>query len=117
MGMSAVLSITSLARKGKVSEDSLVPVVLCELFFCHTVVSISVVGEEVVDVTETDLMFIIQLEVTGYSFGIVPLQILPLSYSQFEDVREMFDIQTTLGEIAGSQVIPTEEALPCESLI
>ena len=76
--------------------------------------SISIVGEELVDVTESGLMFTIQLEVTGYSFGTVPLQILPVSYSEFGELREMFGISSTLNEIAGSRMIPTESALPCE---
>ena len=76
--------------------------------------SISIVGEELVDVTESGLMFTIQLEVTGYSFGTVPLQILPVSYSEFEELREMFGISSTLSEIFVSGVIPSESALPCE---
>ena len=76
--------------------------------------SIKLVGEELVDVTESGLMFTIQLEVTGYSFGTVPLQILPVSYSEFGDLREMFGISSTLNEIAGSREIPSELALPCE---
>ena len=76
--------------------------------------SIKLVGEELVDVTESGLMFTIQLEVTGYSFGTVPLQILPVSYSEFEELREMFGISSTLSEIAGSREIPSESALPCE---
>ena len=76
--------------------------------------SISIVGEELVDVTESGLMFTIQLEVTGYSFGTVPLQILQLSYSEFGELREMFGISSTLNDIAGSRDIPSESALPCE---
>ena len=76
--------------------------------------TIRLVGEELVNVTESGLMFTIQLEVTGYSFGTVPLQILPVSYSEFGELREMFGISSTLNEIAGSREIPSKLALPCE---
>ena len=76
--------------------------------------TIKLVGEELVDVTESGLMFTIQLEVTGYSFGTVPLQILPVSYSEFGELREMFGINSTLNEFVGSRDIPLELALPCE---
>jgi hypothetical protein len=59
-------------------------------------------------------MLTIQLEVTGYSFGMIPLQILPVSYSQFEELRERFSVTSNLRDIAGSRVIPSEPALPCE---
>jgi hypothetical protein len=80
-------------------------------------VSIRIIGEDLVNLTESDLMLTIQLEVTGYSFGIVPLQILPVSYAEFDDVGEMFGVRATLGEIVGSRSVPVEQAVPCERLV
>ena len=82
--------------------------------YLHTAVSISLVGEDFVNVTESGLTLTIQLEVTGYSFGVVPLRILPVTYSQFDELREMFGVKSTLSDIAGSRVIPSQPALPCE---
>ena len=85
------------------------------LTICMTaVVSISLVGDEFVDVSESDLMLTIQLELTGFSFGTIPLQVIPVSYSQFEDVRERIGIKLTLMEIAGSQQVPSQSSVPCE---
>lgn len=79
------------------------------------VLSISLVGEEFVDVTESETMLTIQLELTGFSFGVIPLRILPVSYSQFENLRERLEIKLTLMDIAGSQPIPSQSSLPCEN--
>ena len=74
-------------------------------------------GEDLLNVSESDLTLTIQLEVTGYSFGVVPLRILPLTYSQFEELRNVFGIRSTLSEIAGSGMLPNETALPCKNII
>ncbi len=76
--------------------------------------SISLIGEDIVNVTESGLTLTIQLEVTGYSFGIVPLQILPLTYSQFEELRQTFGVKSTLSDTAGSRMFPSESATPCQ---
>ena len=73
-----------------------------------------VTGEDSVNVTESDHAITIQLRVTGYSYGVVPLQVLPVTYSQFEELRDMFGITSTLREIAGSRLLPSDTALPCE---
>ena len=82
--------------------------------FHPSAVSIKLIGEDSVNVSETSPVFTVQLQVTGYSFGVIPLQILPLSYSQFEEFRSRFGIKSSLSEIAGSELLPTEAALPCE---
>ena len=85
------------------------------LTICTTaVVSISLVGEEFVDVSESNLLLTIQLELTGFSYGVIPLQVIPVSYSQFEDARERLGINLTLMEIAGSQQVPSQSSVPCE---
>ena len=82
--------------------------------FMTAVVSISLVGEEFVDVSESNLLLTIQLELTGFSYGVIPLQVIPVSYSQFEDIRERLGINLTLMEIAGSQQVPSQSSVPCE---
>lgn len=79
-------------------------------------VTISLIGEDLVNVTETDTMLILQLEVTGYSFGAVPLQVLPITYSEFEMLRLTFGA-ASLSEIAGSRVLPATSARPCENFV
>jgi len=86
----------------------------CGHISISTAVSIKLVGEDLVNITESSRTLRIQLEVTGYSFGLVPLQILPVTYSRFEELRNMFGITSTLSEIAGSRVLPSETALSCE---
>ena len=82
------------------------------MFISSTAVSISLIGEDVVDVTESGQnLVIIQVAVTGFSFGVLPLQILPLSYIQFEEQRERFGITTVLTDLGR---IPPDQALPCE---
>ena len=76
--------------------------------------TINIVDEEFVNVSESDLTLTIQSELTGFSFGVIPLQVIPVSYSQFEDVRERFGIMRTLMEIAGSQQVPAQSSVPCE---
>ena len=73
-----------------------------------------VTGEDLVNVTESNRALTIQLRVTGYSYGVVSLQILPVTYSRFEELRDMFGITSTLREIAGSRLLPSDTALPCE---
>ena len=73
---------------------------------------IELVGEDFVNVSETGPALILHLQVTGYSFGVIPLQILPLGYSQFEENRNLFGIKFSLSEIAGSELLP--DAVPCE---
>ena len=75
---------------------------------------INIVDEEFVNVSESDLTLTIQLELTGFSFGVIPLQVIPMSYSQFEDVMERLGIKLTLMEIAGSQQVPSQSSVPCE---
>ena len=104
-------STTSLVRSEKASGEILIGE---ETLFLSAVVSISLVGEEFVDVAESNLLLTIQLELTGFSYGVIPLQIIPVSYSQFEDARERLGIKLTLMEIAGSQQVPSQSSVPCE---
>ena len=76
--------------------------------------AINIVDEEFVNVSESDLTLTIQLKLTGFSFGVIPLQVIPVSYSQFEDVMERLGIKLTLMEIAGSQQVPSQSSVPCE---
>ena len=78
-------------------------------------VAIDLLTADVVNITETGQTLTIQLRVTGYSYGIVPLRILPLTYDQFEEMRDRFGVNSTLRDITGSETIPGESAQPCES--
>ena len=85
-----------------------------QLLSVSVAATINIVDEEFVNVSESDLTLTIQLELTGFSFGVISLQVIPVSYSQFEDVRERFGIMRTLMEIAGSQQVPSQSSVPCE---
>ena len=65
--------------------------------------SINLVSEDLVNVTESALTLSIQLEVTGFSYGVVPLQILPVTYSQFDELRQTFGVKSSLKDIIASQ--------------
>ena len=84
------------------------------LTFPSPAVAIDLLTADVVNITETGQSLTIQLRVTGYSYGIVPLRILPLTYDQFEEMRDRFGVNSTLRDIAGSETIPGEPAQPCE---
>lgn len=77
-------------------------------------VSIRLVGGDFVVVTESDSTLRIELAVSGLSFGAIPLRVVAASYSDFDDLREAFGIESTLEEIAGSNSLPSALALPCE---
>ncbi len=66
------------------------------------------------DVRESNLTLSFQLAVTGLSFGVVPLRVVAVSYSDFEQLRGTFGIETPLVDIAGSDLLPSSSALPCE---
>ena len=87
---------------------------ITQLLSVSVAATINIVDEEFVNVSESDLSFTIQFELTGFSFGVIPLQVIPMSYSQFEDVREGLGIKLTLMEIAGSQQVPSQSSVPCE---
>ena len=81
-------------------------------FMPSTAASISLIGEDVVNVTESGQNLVtFQVVVTGFSFAALPLQILPLSYTQFEEQRERFGITTALTDLGR---IPPDPAIPCE---
>ena len=78
--------------------------------------SISLLGENLLEEIESNLTLTFQLQLTGYSYGVIPVTVVPVSYSDFEILRTNFDVNSTLNEIAAGRVIPPESALPCENL-
>ena len=87
----------------------------CEITACtFPAVSISLVGRDFVEVTESNSTLTFELEVTGLSFGVVPLRVVAVSYGGLEELRESFGIESTLEDIAGSDPLPSVSALPCE---
>ena len=114
MGMRAAHSLTSQDRLENVREI----MTLACFFTCDSdfspAVTVDLLTADVVNIAETEHTLTIQLEVTGYSYGVIPLQILPLTYNQFEEMRDRFGVRLSLGEIAGSVNIPDETALPCK---
>ena len=87
---------------------------IVSLIHTSPAVVIELLTADLVNVTETRQTLTIQLEVMGYSYGVIPLQVLPLTYSQFEEIRERFGIRTSISEINGSEILPDESAQPCE---
>ena len=77
-------------------------------------VIISLVGGDFVEVTETDLTLTVELAVTGLSFGIIPLRVVAVSYAGLEEMRDFFNINSSLEDIAGSNPLPSMSAVPCE---
>ena len=74
--------------------------------------TIAIVGEDVVELNESSNTLTLQLTVTGVSFGVVPLRVIPVSYSQYEELRSTFSLDSTLSDIVGGRAIPLESALP-----
>lgn len=74
--------------------------------------TIAIVGEDVVELNESSNTLTLQLTVTGVSFGVVPLRVIPVSYSQYEELRSTFSLNSTLSDIVGGRAIPLESALP-----
>ena len=77
-------------------------------------VSISLVGEDLLQVTESNLTLTLQLEVRGLSLGEVTVRVVPVSYSDFETLRTMYAVNSTLEDLAAGRDIPGQSALPCE---
>ena len=113
MGMRAAHNLTSQDRLESVSNT------MVTSFFTSEsdpspAVEIDLLTADVLSITETGQTLTIQLQVTGYSYGIIPLRILPLTYDQFEEMREIFGVNSTFRDIASSERIPGESAQPCE---
>ena len=77
-------------------------------------VAIDLLTADIVNITETRQTLTIQLEMMGYSYGVIPLQILPLTYNQFEEIRDRFGIRLSISEIFGSENLPDVSAQPCK---
>ncbi len=66
------------------------------------------------EATEANLTLAVELAVTGLSFGSIRLRVAAVSYAGLEEMRDSFDINSTLIEIAGSNPLPNASAVPCE---
>ena len=75
---------------------------------------ISLLGDDLLEEIESNLTVTFQLQWTGVSFGVIPLTILPVSYSDFERLRASFGVNSTLEDISAGRVIPVESAEACE---
>ena len=53
--------------------------------------------------------------ISGFSFGTIPLRVLPVSYTQYEQQKGEFNITLSLEDVAGGRTIPSVSSLPCES--
>ena len=78
-----------------------------------TALLISLSGENLVEVSESESALTLRLVVTGFSFGPISLYVAPVSYSQYEELRRELGISSLI-EIAGNRTIPLDSALPCE---
>lgn len=90
---------------------------LAWILCCFADVSISLIGDDILEVTESSMTVNIVLEVGGISFGSIPLRFLPVSYSEFEVLKEEFGVNMSLADVVRSRVFPAESALPCEYLM
>ncbi len=75
-------------------------------------VTISLVGEDVVELNESSNTLSLQLRVSGFSFGDIPLHVIPVSYSQFEGLSRTLGLDLSLSDIVGGRAIPLVSALP-----
>lgn len=66
-------------------------------------------GMEVVNVYESNLTVTFQMVLSGDNFGEVPIEVLALSYKQFED-RNV----SSLRDVGGARSLPTQSSLPCK---
>ena len=78
-----------------------------------TALLISLSGENLVEVSESESALTLRLVATGFSFGAIPLHVAPVSYSQYEELRGELGL-SSLSEIASNRTIPPDSALPCE---
>ena len=78
-----------------------------------TALLISLSGENLVEVSESESALTLRLVVTGFSFGAIPFHVAPVSYSQYEERRRELGL-SSLSEIASNRTIPPDSALPCE---
>ena len=83
----------------------------------YIAVTISLLGENLLEEIESNLTLTFQLQLTGYSYGVIPVTVVPVSYSDFEILRTTFGVDSTLNEIAAGRVLPSDSALPCEKLV
>ena len=74
-------------------------------------VIISLVGEDLLELRESNLTVSLELEVMGLSFGDIPVRVVAVSYGDFEMVRTMFGVNSTLEDIAAGRDIPDMSAL------
>ena len=75
---------------------------------------IDLVGQDLLELSESNLTLTLQLEVTGLGFGVIPLTVVPVSYADFDTLRASFGVDSTLEEVADGQAIPLESAQPCK---
>ena len=78
-----------------------------------TALLISLSGENLVEVSESESALTLRLVATGFSFGAIPLHVAPVSYSQYKELRGELGL-SSLSEIASNRTIPPDSALPCE---
>ena len=77
-------------------------------------VLIELVGQDLLELSESNLTLTLRLEVTGFGFGAIPLTVYPVSYADFEVLRASFGVDSTLEEVADGRAIPPQSAQPCE---
>ena len=75
---------------------------------------IDLVGQDLLEVSESNQTLTLRLEVTGLGFGVIPLTVYPVSYADFEALRAGFGVDSTLEEVADGRAIPAQSAQPCE---
>ena len=74
-------------------------------------VIISLLGEDLLELSESNLTVTLELEVMGFSFGGIPLRVVAVSYDDFEMLRTMFGVNSTLEDVAAGMDIPDVSAL------
>ena len=74
-------------------------------------VIISLLGEDLLELSESNLTVTLELEVMGFSFGGIPLRVVAVSYDDFEMLRTMFGVSSTLEDVAAGMDIPDVSAL------
>ncbi len=65
-----------------------------------------------VKLSELNNSLTLQMRVSGFSFGDIPLHVIPVSYSQFEGLSRTLGLDLSLSDIVGGRAIPLVSALP-----
>ena len=77
-------------------------------------VSVRLVGEDLLQEIESNKTVTFQIGLSGLAFGVLPVTVIPVSYSEFEAVRTNFGVDSILDDIAAGLEIPQQSAQPCE---